>query len=74
MSEIRVVVENEERVIQYEDVGVTFDSSSDEIIEAIAPGILEDTGVDINAEGLYTVKKTEDSQNVYVFPKSPAGL
>ncbi len=71
---IIVTLESQEVPLEYETLGVTFESTDSEILEAIAPVVEEETGVDILEDGLFTVKKVESSQNSYIFPKSPAGL
>ena len=72
-GEILVTLESTERRFQYADMGLTFDSSDTEILEAIAPVIEEEEGIDILEDNLFTVKKVESSHNVFCFPKSPAG-
>jgi hypothetical protein len=76
MSEIIITLESQEKHYSFEDLGVTFESSNDEILKAVQPVILETTGVNISEDDdqLYTVKKIEESKNVYIFPKSPAGI
>ena len=73
-GEIIVTLENEERHYAYGTLGVTFDSTDQEILDAVAPVIEEDTGIDILEDSLYTVKSVTASQNKYLFPKSPAGV
>jgi hypothetical protein len=76
VGEIIVTLESDEKHFPFADFSVTFDSTPDEILEAVAPAILEQFGVNIKedqGEYIYTVKKVESSGNVYVFPKSPAG-
>ncbi len=73
-GEIIVTLENEEKHYAYTTLGVTFDSTDQEVLEAVAPVVEEDTGVDILEESLYTVKSVTASQNKYLFPKSPAGV
>ena len=75
IGKIIVVVESKEKEFNYEELGVTFDSSSEEILKAVQPAILEATGINIEEddESLYVVKKIEDSKNCFIFPKSPAG-
>jgi hypothetical protein len=73
-GEIIVTLENEERHYAYGTLGVTFDSTDQEILDAVAPVIEEDTGIDILEDALYTVKSVTGSQNKYCFPKSPAGV
>ncbi len=70
---IVVTLESEEKEYAYNTLGVTFESSDQEILEAVAPVVEEETGVDILEDGLYTVKKVESSHNAYLFAKSPAG-
>ncbi len=75
-GKIIVTIESQERDFEFEDLSVTFDSTPQEILAAVQPVILEQTGVNIleDDDTLYTVKKMDNSGNVYVFPKSPAGI
>ena len=72
-GEIIITLENEEKHYGYDQLGVTFDSTDQEVLEAVAPVIEEETGIDILEDALYTVKSVTASQNKYCFPKSPAG-
>ena len=77
VGEIIVTLESDEKHFAFADFGITFDSTSDEILDAVSPAILEQFGVNIKedqGEYIYTVKKVEASGNVYIFPKSPAGV
>lgn len=74
--EIIVTMENQEKAYDLENLGLNFDSTSDEILAALQPVILEEFGVNIKDEDryIYTVKKiTSPEQKLYAFPKSPAG-
>ncbi len=75
LGQVIVTVESQDRTYSFDQLSVNFDSSNEEILAAVQPIILEDTGVNISEddENLYTVKKAENSGNIYVFPKSPAG-
>jgi len=73
-GEIILTLESEERHLPYGDFGLTFDSTDAEVIEAVAPMIEEEVGVDIREDNLYTVKSVQASQNKYLFAKSPAGI
>ncbi len=75
VGSVIVTIESEDRTYTFDQLSINYDSSSQEILDAVQPIILEDTGVNISEDGdnLYTVKKAENSGNVYVFPKSPAG-
>lgn len=73
-GQIIVTLESNEMNFDYDQLGVTFDSPADEILEAVQPAVLEETGINILEDELYTVRKAENSRNSYLFPKSPAGL
>ncbi len=73
-GQILITLESEEKTYQYDALGLTYDSTDSEILDAVAPIVEEETGVDILEEGLFTVKKVESSHNIFIFPKSPAGI
>ena len=73
-GQILITLESEEKTYQYDALGLTFESDDQDILDAIAPIVEEETGVDILEDGLFTVKKVESSHNVFIFPKSPAGI
>ena len=75
VGEIIVVLESAEKHYSYDQLGLTFESSDEEVLKAIQPVILEETGINIleDDEELYTVRSVEESKTKYVFPKSPAG-
>lgn len=75
-GEITVVLESDERKYQYDTLGLSFTSTDAEIMDALAPVITEDTGVDMKEQfedGYWTIKRTDATNNIYVFPKSTAG-
>ncbi len=73
-GEIIVTLANEEKHFDYERFGLSFNSSDREILDAIAPVLLEDEGFDIHdANETFTVTRVSDTENIYVFPKSTAG-
>ena len=74
-GEIIVVLESAEKHYSYEQLGLTFESSDKEVLDALQPVILEETGINIleDEEELYTVKRVEESKSTFLFPKSPAG-
>lgn len=77
MAEIIITLENEEKHYDFERLSVDFNSSDSEILSAVSPVVLEETGFDIdedNEDNYFTVKRVEDSQNIYIFPKSTAGV
>ena len=75
-GEIIITLASKEVRFSYEKLGVTFESNDAEIIDAVAPVILESEGLNLKEETdgeLFTVKKVEESKNCYIFPKSSAG-
>lgn len=75
-GEVIVTLSDRELHFGYDQLSVNFNSTESEIIDALQPILLEEEGFDITEnqdDGLYTIKKVEQSQNVYVFPKSTAG-
>ena len=75
-GEITVTLESEERKYPYDQLGVGYASTDQEIMAALDPMLLEDVGMNIAQEfsrGNWTIKRVDSSQNIYVFPKSTAG-
>lgn len=73
---ITVVLSNDEKHYEFEALGVTFESTDAEILDALYPVLMEEEGFNIKeeqAEGYYTLKRQQDSKNIFVFPKSTAG-
>lgn len=76
-GEVIVTLSSEEKRYDYERLAVSYDSSDEEILNALQPVLLEEEGFDIREEqrdGYFTIKRVESSQNIYVFPKSTAGV
>jgi hypothetical protein len=75
-GEIIVTLTATEKHYSYADLSLTFDSSDQEILDALQPVLLEEEGFDIKEEqdeGAYTIKRVESSKNIFIFPKSTAG-
>lgn len=75
-GEIIVTLASSERHYNYSDLNVNYSSTDSEILDALQPVLLEDEGFNIREEqeeGLYTIKRVDSSQNIYIFPKSTAG-
>ena len=75
-GEIIITLANVEKRYPYEKLSVSFESSDSQILDALAPVLLEEEGFNIKeeqSEGYYTIKRVQDSKNIYVFPKSTAG-
>jgi len=75
-GEIIITLESEERHYSYDQLGLTFDSASSEVISSLSSMLEEDLGFNLNEEyedGNWSVKKVDSSGNTYIFPKSTAG-
>jgi hypothetical protein len=75
-GEIIVTLSSEDKHYPYDRLSVGYDSTDQEILDALAPVLLEEEGFDIRQEqsdGSFTIKRVDSSQNIYVFPKSTAG-
>ena len=74
-NKIIVCVNGADRFYDYEQFGLSFDSSDGDIIGAIRPAVRETFGVDIGtgASSLYKTRKAVESRNIYVIPNSTAG-
>jgi hypothetical protein len=74
-NRIVVALNGDDEYIRYEDYGLTFDSSEQEILTAIEPRITERFSVSLRNGNswLYKTTKTIASQNIYVIPNSTAG-
>ena len=77
MAEVIVTLSSTEKHYDFESLEINFDSTDEEVLEALKPVLMESEGFDIDEEyedGYFTIKRVEDSENIYVFPKSTAGL
>lgn len=76
MAEVIVTLASTEKHFPFERLSIGYDSSDQEILDALAPVLMEEEGFDIRQEqrdGYFTIKRVDDSQNIFVFPKSTAG-
>lgn len=75
-GEIIVTLASDEKHYPYDRLSVGYGSTDTEILDALAPVLLEEEGFDIRTEqrdGYFTIKRVDSSQNIFVFPKSTAG-
>ena len=75
-GQITITLESDERNYSYETMGLTYESTDQEIIAALSPVVAEDVGIDMSdqyEDGYWTLKRIESTQNIYVVPKSTAG-
>lgn len=70
-NKLFVTINGEDWQKDLEEVGLSFDSSEQEIMERIVPMIREEFNEDIT--DLYKIRKATNSQNIYVIPNSVAG-
>jgi len=74
---IRVTVAGQDKDYQYHELGVTFESTDNEILEAVNRDVSEALGVNLLAgftSGDYIIKRSTNSHNIAIFPASPAGV
>lgn len=77
MSEVIVTLASEDKHFDFDRLSIGYDSTDQEILDALAPVLMEEEGFDIREEqrdGYFTIKRSDSSQNIYVFPKSTAGV
>lgn len=75
-GEIIVTLASTEKHYTYAQLGVGYNSTDKEILDALKPVLLEEEGFNIEEEqedGYFTLKRVDSSQNIFVFPKSTAG-
>lgn len=76
MGEIIVTLASDEKHYQYDRLSLSYESTDNEILEALTPVLMEEEGFNIRQEqreGYFTIKRVDSSHNIYVFPKSTAG-
>lgn len=76
IGEIIITLASREKHYPYDRLSVTYDSTDEEILNAVAPVVMEEEGFNLREEqeeGAYTVKRVEESHNIFIFPKSTAG-
>jgi hypothetical protein len=71
-NKLFVVIEGEEIQFDYRTLGLTFESSEEEIMNKIVPIVQEDKGVDIT--DTYKVRKSITNENIFIYPNSVAGV
>lgn len=76
MAKLIIVIGGEERELELEPLGLTFESDQDDILNVVEGIVREELGTDLkneNNDWIVKINKVEASQTVYVFPDSPAG-
>jgi len=74
MADVTVVLESDNKEFSFEDLGLSSEPSSEEVLEAVSKPILE-SGINIKPDGqfIYVASKGTESGEFTVYPKSPAG-
>lgn len=73
---INLVIDSRSFDFSYVDYGLTPESTDAEIIAALQANILENHGFNLEqtiAQHDYIIKRAENSNNIYIFPKATAG-
>jgi hypothetical protein len=70
-DKIIVTLDGEDKVVDTQSIGLTFESSESEIMGALSPMIQEEFGKDISE--YYKVQKSTNSRNIHIIPNSVAG-
>lgn len=70
-EKVFVTIEGQDWQRDLNELGLTFDSSEQEIMEVIVPLIEEE--FDTNIRDLYKIRKATNNQNVFIIPNSVAG-
>lgn len=72
VGEIIVTLASDEKHYDYDRLSLGYDSSDEEIFSAVNPILEEEEGATLDADD-WTIKRVDNSQNIYIFPKSTAG-
>lgn len=70
-------VKGNDQEFDFEQLGITFDSSENEILNSVQ-GIIGEANMSIQDddqenEFIFTVRKSVNTETIYVYPKDPAG-
>jgi len=71
-NKIFVTIDGRDWQKDLSEIGLTFDSSEDEIMEKLSPIIQEEFNQNISDS--YKIRKAVNSQNIYAIPASVAGV
>jgi len=74
-NKLIIAISGEDMIVEYTDYGLTFDSSEQDLLEAVRPAIQERFNTDIKDSNgwLYKTRKANESKNIYLIPNSVAG-
>ena len=72
-GEIIVTLSSDEKHYSFDQMSVDFNASDQEILDALAPRLLEEEGFDIREnvdDDAFTIKRVEATGNVFIFPNT----
>jgi hypothetical protein len=69
---IIVTINGTDHVFTYEQLGINFNDSPEVILNRVN-GLLTESLQDEDNEFTYTVRKSSESNNIWIYPKPPAG-
>jgi len=75
-NRIIISAAGDDLIVPYEDYGLDFDSSNEEILNALQPMIQETLNVNLRddrGDWLYKTRKATESRNIHLIPNSTAG-
>lgn len=71
-NRVILTINGRDEILEQSVVGVTMDSSEREILNAVQ-GMIQESLSDSGGEYSFTVRKTTNSNNIYIYPKPVAG-
>ena len=75
-NKIIVAIEGDDEFFNYEDYDLTFESSDEDVLNAISGAVSEKFNVSLReADGtwLYKTRRANTNKNIYIIPNSTAG-
>ena len=75
-GKINVILASKRKAYDFDALSVTFEDPNEAIIDAVADVLLEEEGINIredNGDGIFTLRKMDDTKTCYLFPKAVAG-
>lgn len=75
-NKLIISVSGDDMIVDYADYGLSFDSSNDEILNAVRGSVQERFNVDMRdprGDWMYKTRKAVESQNIHLIPNSTAG-
>jgi hypothetical protein len=76
LNELIITIEGTDTRIPLQSLGLTMQSTEQEILDAVRPLILEQFNIDISdgSDHSFTTRKAMNSNTIYAYPKPVAGF